>query len=151
MWLELNPDLLRTHLAEPEITALETAATTADVANILKEETHNVAESWRGRIRKGHSIDKRTDYVPSELLQFILVHVRYASYTRLPNMETLLDKLRQEEWRRANKVFDDPFYIDIEDPEEEFLEESSTDPVVFVSRSNYRMDIYPDGIIRTQR
>lgn len=142
MWLELNPDLLRTHLAEPEITALETAATTADVANILKEETHNVAEMWRGRIRKGHSIDKRKDYVPSELLEFILIHVRYASYTRLPNMETLLDKLRQREWERANKIFDDPFIIDIEDPEEEFIEGSSTDPIVEVNPNNYRLDIY---------
>lgn len=142
MWLKLTPELLRTHLAEPEIQALETAETTSDVANILAEETHNVAESWRGRIKKGHSIDRRKDYVPSELLQFILIHVRYASYTRLPQMETLLDKLRQEEWRRANQIFDDPFDIDIEDPEEEFIEESSTSPIVVVDRCNYRLDIY---------
>ncbi len=142
MWLKLTPELLRTHLAEPEIQALETAETTSDVANILAEETHNVAESWRGRIKKGHSIDRRTDYVPSELLQFILIHVRFASYTRLPQMETLLDKLRQEEWRRANQIFDDPFDIDIEDPEEEFIEESSTAPIVVVDRCNYRLDIY---------
>lgn len=142
MWLKLTPELLRTHLAEPEIQALETAETTSDVANILAEETHNVAESWRGRIKKGHSIDRRKDYVPSELLQFILIHVRYASYTRLPQMETLLDKLRQEEWRRANQIFDDPFDIDIEDPEEEFIEESSTAPIVVVDRCNYRLDIY---------
>lgn len=142
MWLKLTPELLRTHLAEPEIQALETAETTSDVANILAEETHNVAESWRGRIKKGHSIDRRKDYVPSELLQFILIHVRFASYTRLPQMETLLDKLRQEEWRRANQIFDDPFDIDIEDPEEEFIEESSTAPIVVVDRCNYRLDIY---------
>lgn len=142
MWIHLTPSLLRTHLADPEIQALETAATTADVANILNEEVHNVAEAWRGRLRKGIRIDKRTDFVPSELLQFILIHVRYASFTRLPNMETLLDKLRQKEWDRANKIFDDPFYIDIEEPEEEYAEESSTGPIVHVDRTNYRLDVY---------
>lgn len=142
MWLKLTPELLRTHLAQPEIAALETAETTDDVANILAEETHNIAESWRGRIKKGHSIDKRTDYVPSELLQFILIHVRCASYTRLPQMETLLDKLRQDEWRRANDIFDDPFKIDIAEPEEEYVEVSSTSPIVEVSRNNYRLDVY---------
>ena len=140
MWQKLTPDLLRTHLAEPEITALETAATTSDVDSILAEEAHNVAASWRGRIKKEHSIDKRADYVPSELLQFILIHVRYASFTRLPNMETLLDKLRQEEWRRANAIFDDPFKIDIEDPEEEYIEVSSIGPIVEVDPRNYRLD-----------
>jgi len=139
MWIRLDPSLLRTHLAEPEITALETAATTADVDNILKEETHNIAESWRGRLRKGMVIDARTDYVPSELLQFILIHVRYASYTRLPQMETLLDELRREEWRRANKIFDDPFEISIEPPEEP---EPEPDPWVVVNPVNYRLDTY---------
>lgn len=142
MWLRLTPELLRTHLAEPEIQALETAATTSDVANILSEETHNVAESWRGRIKKGHSIDRRKDYVPSELLQFILIHVRYSSYTRLPQMETLLDEIRRDEWRRANEIFDDPFKIDIEDPEEEYIEESSTAPIVDVNPRNYALDVY---------
>lgn len=140
MWIELNPSLLRTHLAEPEIVALESAATTADVDNILKEETHNIAEAWRGRLRKGMIIDARTDYVPSELLTFILIHVRYASYTRLPNMESLLDKLRQEEWRRANKIFDDPFLVSIEPPEEP---EPEPDPWVVVDPNNYRLDVYP--------
>lgn len=142
MWIKITPELLRTHLAEPEIIALDTAATTADVASVLQEEVHNVAESWRGRIKKGHSIDKRKDYVPTELLQFILIHVRYASFTRLPNMESLLDKLRQDEWRRANAIFDDPFDIEIEDPEEEFIEESSTAPIVEVNPNNYRLDTY---------
>ena len=140
MWIKLTPDLLRTHLAEPEIQALETAATTSDVENILNEETHNIAESWRGRLRKGHSIDKRTDYVPSELLTFILIHVRFSSYTRLPNMESL-DDLRRDEWRRANEIFDDPFNIDIQDPEEEYIELSSTDPIIEVNPKNYFLDI----------
>ena len=139
MWLELNPSLLRTHLADSEILALETAATTADVDNILKEETHNIAEAWRGRLKKGHVIDKRRDYVPSELLQFILIHVRYASFTRLPNMETLLDKLRQKEWDRANELFDHPEKVAIEDPEEEYIDDP-TPALMFVDPRNYWLD-----------
>lgn len=142
MWLHLTPELLRTHLAEPEIQALATVETTNDVASILAEETHNVAESWRGRIKKYHAIDKRVDYVPSQLLQFILIHVRYASFTRLPQMETLLDELRRKEWERANEIFDDPTKIDIDDPEEEFIDESSVGPVIFVNPRNYALDIY---------
>lgn len=139
MWLLLDPSLLRTHLADSEIIALETAATTADVDNILNEEVHNVAEAWRGRLKKGHAIDKRTDYVPSELLQFILIHVRYASFTRLPNMETLLDKLRQKEWDRANEIFDNPGRIAIEDPEDEYIDDP-TPALMFVDPRNYKLD-----------
>lgn len=140
MWIHLDPSLLRTHLAEPEILALETAATTADVSNILAEETHIVAEAWRGRLRKGMIIDARTDYVPSELLVFILVHVRQRSYTRLPNMETLLDQIRRDEIRRADRIFDDPFLISIEPPEEP---EPEPDPWVVVNPVNYQLDKFP--------
>jgi hypothetical protein len=56
-------------------------------------------------------------------------------------METLLDDLRRDEWRRANEIFDDPFNIDIEDPEEEFIEESSTGPVIEVDPRNFHLDI----------
>ena len=135
-WLKLTPELLKTHLADSEQDALNTAAVEAD--NILAEECHNIAAAWRGRIRKYHSIDAREDYVPSQLLQFILIHVRYASFTRLPQMESLLDKLRQEEWRRANQVFDDPEYIDLDEPEEP--EESSTSPIIEVDPRNFFLD-----------
>ena len=135
MWIELTPELLKTHLADSEQDALNTTAVEAD--NILAEECHNVAEAWRGRLKKYTSIDKRTDYVPSELLQFILIHVRYASFTRLPQMESLLDKLRQEEWRRANQIFDDPTLIDIEEPEDP---EDPTGPMIEVDPRNYFLD-----------
>ena len=135
MWLELTPDLLKTHLADSEQEALNMTAVESN--NILAEECHNVAEAWRGRLRKVCVVDKRADYVPSELLQFILIHVRYASFTRLPQMESLLDKLRQEEWRRANQIFDDPTLIEIEDPEEP---EDEGNPMVVVDPRNYFLD-----------
>ena len=135
MWLELTPELLKTHLADSEQEALNMTAVESD--NILAEECHNVAEAWRGRLRKITIVDRRNDYVPSELLQFILIHVRYASFTRLPQMESLLDKLRQEEWRRANQIFDDPTLIEIEEPEEP---EDDTQPFIEVDPRNYFLD-----------
>jgi hypothetical protein len=131
MWILLDSNELRTHLTVPELSALANIevedltdqSTNPDaVEAILQAACHNVAETWRGRLRTVTAVDKRTDYVPTELLQYILIHVRYSAYTRLPNMETLLDKLRQREWERANQIFDNlgDFYIEPpEDPEED--------------------------------
>ena len=135
MWLKLTPELLKTHLADSEQEALNMTA--VDSENILAQECHNIAEAWRGRLKKLTIIDKRTDYVPSELLQFILIHVRYASFTRLPQMESLLDKLRQEEWRRANQIFDDPTLIAIEEPEDP---DEESDPMIVVDPRNFFLD-----------
>lgn len=135
-WIHCTPDLLRTTLADSEISALNETAVESN--QILQEECHNVCEAWRGRIKKFHSIDRREDFVPSQLLTFILVHIRYNSFTRLPQMESLLDKLRQEEWRRANAIFDDPELIEIDEPEEP--EESSNGPVIEVNPRNFILD-----------
>lgn len=135
MWLKLTPELLKTHLADSEQEALNMTAVESE--NILAQECHNIAEAWRGRLKKLTIIDKRADYVPSELLQFILIHVRYASFTRLPQMESLLDKLRQEEWRRANQIFDDPTLIAIEEPEDP---DEESDPMIVVDPRNFFLD-----------
>lgn len=131
MWLELNPTLLKTHLADAEIAALATVAKPPEVERILTDECRNVAEAWRGRIRKYHSVDKRDSYLPQELIQFALAHVRYSCFTRLPNMGSLLDDLRVKEWERANEIFDDPRKIDIQEPEEPDEEGNGLVPVVF--------------------
>lgn len=136
MWLELNKDLLRTHLADSEIEALNTAA--VETENILQEECHRWAEAWRGRLRKVMTIDRREDFVPSELLTFILIHVRYSSFTRLPGMEPLLDRLRQREWDLANDMFDHPDKVAIEEPEEP--EEDDGDPMIVVNPRNFFLD-----------
>lgn len=141
MWLELNPTLLKTHLADAEIAALATVAKPFDVDRILTDECRNVAEAWRGRIRKYHRIDKRDAYLPQELMQFALAHARYSCFTRLPNMETLLDDLRVKEWERANEIFDDPKKIDISDPEETEEESDGLMPYVFENPFVRRVEI----------
>ena len=135
-WVKLDTDLLKTHLADSEQEALNTVAVEAD--NILQEECHHWAEAWRGRIKKYHVIDRREDYVPTQLLAFILIHVRYSSFTRLPGMETLLDKLRQREWEYANQVFENPDKVAIDEPEEP--EEDVNEPMVVVDPRNYFLD-----------
>lgn len=153
MWILLDSNELRTHLTVPELSALanvEVEDLTDEETNpeaveaILQAACHNIAETWRGRLRTVTRVDRRLDYVPTELLQFILVHVRYSAYTRLPGMETLLDRLRQREWERANQVFDnlEDFYI--EEPEEP-EDEDPRAPRVSRRRGYDRMDVPPSG------
>ena len=142
-WVELNPKLLKTHLAVAEVQALATVQVPISVDEILADECKNIANLWRGKIRLFHSIDKRDNYVPESLLEYILITLRYACYTRLPQMGDLLDELRRAEWNRANDVMDNirKFAIDEVDPEEEEAE-STNNPVVIVNNSSWRFDYY---------
>lgn len=137
-WTELTPQLLKTHLAKDEITALSTIQLPNNVDAILADECTNIANAWRGKIRLFHTIDKRTNYVPESLLEYILVHLRYACYTRLPAMGELLDDLRRREWDRANQVMDDLRKFSI-DPVEEGEEADSTtgNPVIILDGNNH--------------
>lgn len=143
MWIELTPQLLKTHLAAAEIAALASVQVPFDVDRILADECRNIANAWRSKIRLFHSIDKRDNYVPESLLEYILIHVRYAAYTRLPAMGELLDDLRRAEWSRANDVLDNirKWFIDPVDPEEEEVS-TSGNPVVIVNNDAWKFDTY---------
>lgn len=142
-WVELNPELLKTHLAVAEQNALATVQVSFDVDSILEDECKNIANLWRGKIRLFHSVDKRANYVPESLLEYILVTLRYACYTRLPSMGELLDELRRREWDRANECMDNIRKFAI-DPVEEEQEETSTsgNPVVIVFNDAWKFDDY---------
>lgn len=142
-WVELTPQLLRTHLAVAEQNALATVQVSFDVDSILADECHNISEAWRGKIRLFHTIDKRENYVPESVLEYILCHLRYACYTRLPSMGELLDDLRRREWERANEIFDNVrkmFIDDVEEGEEEV--NTSNTPVVIVFNDAWKFDDY---------
>ena len=143
MWVELTPELLKTHLAVAELQALATVQVPVNVDRILSDECKNIANLWRGKIRLFHTIDKRDNYVPESLLEYILVTLRYACYTRLPSMGELLDELRRREWDRANECMDNIRKFSI-DPVEEGEEETSTsgNPVVIVDNDSWRFDTY---------
>ena len=142
-WVELNPELLKTHLAVAEQNALATVQVSFDVDSILEDECKNIANAWRGKIRLFHSIDKRENYVPESVLEYVLIHLRYACYTRLPAMGELLDELRRREWDRANDVMDNlrKWAIDPVEPEEE-EETVSGNPVVIVHNDAWKFDTY---------
>ena len=91
-WVELTPQLLKTHLAVAEVQALATVQVPISVDQILADECTNIANAWRAKIRLFHAVDKRDNYVPESLLEYILIHLRYACYTRLPAMGDLLDE-----------------------------------------------------------
>ena len=142
-WVELNPELLKTHLAVAEQNALATVQVSFDVDSILEDECKNIANAWRGKIRLFHAIDKRENYVPESLLEYVLVHLRYACYTRLPAMGDLLDDLRRREWERANEIFDNArkmFIDEVEEGEEEG--NTSNTPFVIVENSAWKFDDY---------
>lgn len=140
-WIELTPQLLKTHLAAAEIAALANVQVPFDVDAILQDECHNISEAWRSKIRLFHAVDKRANYVPESLLEYILIHLRYACYTRLPAMGDLLDELRRREYERANEVMDNirKFSIDPVDPEEE-EESTSGNPVIIVDNNSWKFD-----------
>lgn len=144
MWVELTPKLLKTHLAVAEVQALATVQVgITAIDTILADECKNIANAWRGRIRLFHAVDKRQNYVPESLLEYILCHLRYACYTRLPQMGNLLDELRRREWERANEVMDNirKFFID---PVKEGEEEASNtgNPVIIVANDSWKFDTY---------
>lgn len=143
MWVELTPTLLKTHLAQAEIQALDSVQVPLSVDEILADECTNIANAWRGKIRLFHAVDKRSNYVPESLLEYILIHLRYACYTRLPAMGDLLDELRRREWERANDCMDNirKFSIDPVDPEEE-EESTSGNPVIIVNNDSWKFDEY---------
>lgn len=140
-WTQLTPELLKTHLAAAELQALATVQVPIPVDRILADECVNVANLWRSRIRLFHAVDKRPCYVPEAVLEYILVHLRYACYTRLPAMGDLLDELRRREWERANEVLDNlrKYAIDPVDPEEE-EGPASGNPVIIVDNPSWRFD-----------
>lgn len=142
-WVSLNPELLKTHLAVAEVQALATVQVPISVDQILADECTNIANAWRSKIRLFHAIDKRENYVPESLLEYILVQVRYAAYTRLPAMGELLDDLRRREWERSNDIFDNvrKMFIDDVDPEEEEGNTSNT-PVIIVKNDAWKFDTY---------
>jgi len=140
-WVELSPKLLKTHLAVAEIQALATVQKPFDVDRILKDECTNIANTWRSKIRLYHKVDKRDNYVPESLLEFVLIHVRYACYTRLPAMGELLDDLRRREWERANDVMDNLKKWKVDDVDEGEEEDSTSgDPVVIPNNIAWKFD-----------
>lgn len=122
MWNVLTQQDLIKRLAERENNALNTAATAIDQFDVLADICVMIANDWRGKIAVYHTLDKRPQTLPSELLIHVLADFRYRAFTRLPNMSVLLDDLRVAEWRRAMDVMDALDDVVLEDPLPENIE-----------------------------
>ena len=127
MWMILTADTLLSRLTAPEHEALERAAAGWAQEAPLDAIAHEVAEDWRGGLRRVTALDKRPDAVPSEILIHVLADFRYRAFTRLPGMQRLLDERRVAEWDRAMAVRDALAKVSYAPPEDENLE--ATDAV----------------------
>lgn len=122
MWQILTADTLLSRLSAPEHDALANAAAGWGQEAPLAAIAHEVAEDWRGGLRRVTTLDKRTDAVPSEILIHVLADFRYRAFTRLPGMRGLLDERRVAEWERAMDVRDALAKVSYAPPEDENVE-----------------------------
>jgi len=122
MWIQLTPETLLGSITGMEAARLRTAALGDGQTDALSDIAANVAEEWRGGLRRVTVVDSREGYVPDELLIHILADFRYRAFTRLPGMSELLDDLRVKEWERANQVRDSLSKISIQAPEADYAE-----------------------------
>lgn len=119
-WDILTAETLLSRLSGPEHEALDRAAVAWTQDAPLEEIAHEVAEEWRGGLRRVTPVDTRPDAVPSEILIHILADYRYRAFTRLPGLTRLLDQNRVEEWKRALAVRDALAKISYEPPAPEY-------------------------------
>ena len=122
-WKILDKEALLCRLSGPEHKALDTAALDWAQDDPLAAIAHEVANEWRGGLRRVTTLDKRADAVPSEILLHILADFRYRAFTRLPRKQSLLDERRVREWERAMEIRDALAKLSYEPPEPENIED----------------------------
>lgn len=104
-WKRLTVDDLRTLLSEDEVdklTELATLSAGVDVQNAIDI----VSDTWRGALQaKGVEVDVRDHYTPASYRYWILVHSRWAVWTRFPGTPAYaLDDARKEEYKKALEI-----------------------------------------------
>lgn len=124
MWQILTKDDLLSRLSGPERDALDTAALDWAQESPLDAIVREVAEEWRGALRRATTLDRRPGAIPSEILIHILADVRYRAWTRLPAMTPFLDDRRVAEWQRAMAIRDALHRLSYEAPDPEHAEAS---------------------------
>lgn len=120
MWKQLNWDDLKTILSQDELERLTTVSVDEDIENIVNNCCNLISEMWRGALAaKGYTIDTRDYYTPSEYTYWILVHIRWAVWTRFPQSSDIaLDKAREAEYKQALELMKSPS-IDVGKPDSE--------------------------------
>lgn len=125
MWKRLKIEDLKKILSDDETEKLEDISTTSP--DVVQDVLDLVADSWRGAWQaKGYQVDVRDHYVAPEYTYFVLVHARYAIWTRFPNSPAYaLDEARKTEYEKSLELLKSP-YIGVSKPD--YSDDPTIDP-----------------------
>lgn len=102
---------MRLVLSEDEVDKLNTLSLDDNIVQVINDTIELVSETWRGAMRgKGLEIDPRDGYIPSAYRYWVLVHARYACWSRFPNSSVIaIDDVRKKEYEQALEILKSPF------------------------------------------
>ena len=117
-WNKLDIDDLKLILSQDELDRLSTLSLDETITTNINDTIEMVSETWRGALSaKGYTLDIRDAYIPSSYQYYVLVHARWAIWTRFPlSNEIALDEARKQEYQKAMDMLKNP-YLDAEKPE----------------------------------
>lgn len=118
-WKHLQIEDLRQVLAADELRILDKIS--VEEQSIVNRTMDTVSDVWRGALSgKGYTLDTRDCYVPPEYAYWILVHCRYAVWSRFPQSSLIaIDKVREEEYKKAMDLLKSP-WLNVSKPEDEY-------------------------------
>lgn len=119
-WSRLTIADLRLILSEDETQQLNQYSLDGSMTAVINSTIDLIADTWRGALSsKGYSLDSRDHYVPRSYAYWILVHARWAVWTRFPNSKQIaLDDARKQEYEKALELLKDPI-LDVDPVSEE--------------------------------
>ena len=126
MWVELTSARLLGAMSAREVSRINAAVSGDASVDTLAGIAANVAEEWRGGLRRVTVVDSRDGYVPTELMTHMLADFRHRCFTSIHGLSELLDDNRVQEWNRANTVRDNLTKVTIKPPDAEYAESSET-------------------------
>ena len=108
MWKKLTILDLKTLLSDEEVQKLNEISTTDP--NVVQAVIDTVSDTWRGALKgKGFELDIRDHYTAPEYAYWVLVHARYAVWTRFPMSPSYaLDEARKAEYEKALELLENP-------------------------------------------
>lgn len=118
MYKKLTIEDLKLLLAQDELDRLSELSLDPAVAGNIGRTIDMIAETWRQALAaKGYTLDVREGYIPAGYAYWVLVHARWAVWTRFPQARTIaLDDARKAEYDKALELLENP-YIGVEKPE----------------------------------
>ena len=117
-WKKLDINDLRLVLSEDEVLKLNELSLDQSITEVINDTIELVTSAWRGALKaKGMEIDPRDYYAPSTYWYWILVHCRYACWSRFPQSSIFaIDDVRKKEYEKALELLKEP-YLDFDEVE----------------------------------